>query len=106
MYRWAAGAAGTASAGSEGCSSGASLKKDDRLTEDKLNAFNLECGLVHIAMHLSSVHGSRELPAYYDAWLVVEDSYLPIKGTTHRLREACPASNGQCVAVLHDLEGI
>ena len=33
---------------------------------------------------IASVHGNREMPAFYDMWLVVHDAHLPAKGTAHR----------------------
>ena len=35
-------------------------------------------------MDISSLHGNSERPGYYQAWLCVSDSALPLKGTGHR----------------------
>ena len=35
-------------------------------------------------MNISNLHGNSERPAYYQAWLCVSDSALPLKGTGHR----------------------
>ena len=69
-------------------------------------AHNLDCRLVHVRLDLSSVHGNRELPASYDAWLVVEDTFLPAKGTAHRPVPEKDADKPVAPAVTNVLHGM
>lgn len=37
-----------------------------------------------LAVDLSAVHGNREVPGYFDAYMAVPDVNLPLKGTAFR----------------------
>ena len=37
-----------------------------------------------IHLNLQNSHGNRTLPAHYQAWLVVHDTTLPLKGTGNK----------------------
>ena len=41
--------------------------------------------MCHVCLDVTSVHGNREMPSYYDCWLVAHDAHLPAKGTAHRV---------------------
>lgn len=55
-----------------------------RTIEDKLELQRMAIRSVNIALNLDEVHGNRELPANFQAWLAVPDTNLPNKGTGHR----------------------
>eukprot|EP00435_Cladocopium_sp_Y103_P004363 s5416_g1.t1 len=68
-----------------GSASGGSLRNDWRRIEDKLvTNHKIELRTFVINLDLSEIHGNRECPMAFVAWLAVPDSTLPNKGTAHR----------------------
>ena len=55
-----------------------------RLIEDKMWNHQMELRDVTISADLSSLHKNSERPAFYPAWVAVQDTVLPLKGTGHR----------------------
>lgn len=67
-----------------GSTAGGSLRTEWRKLEDKLSMHRVEVRPFVINLDCSSLHGNRECPMAYIAWVGVADSTLGSKGTAHR----------------------
>ena len=76
-----------------------SLRPDIRKLEDKLASHHIELRDFCLNLDLSHIHGNRDTPGAFTAYLAVLETSLPSKGALHRATRGNPPAEARNVNV-------